>query len=112
MPRDEDFLQAILANPDDVVPRLVYADWLEERGDPRGEFIRLQCKLAHTPDSDPRVLPLRERESELLEIHHQTWLGPLSRWTDFWRFRRGFVEEVSMEAENFLEHATSLFEQA
>src|SRR5262249_51734963 len=42
----EGFLQAILAAPEDDTPRLVYADWLEERGDPRGEFIRIQCELA------------------------------------------------------------------
>src|SRR2546422_761256 len=40
------FLRAICAHPDDDGPRLVYADWLDERGDPRGEFIRVQCGLA------------------------------------------------------------------
>jgi uncharacterized protein (TIGR02996 family) len=35
---DEDaFLRAIVANPADDAPRLVYADWLEERGDPDSE---------------------------------------------------------------------------
>jgi uncharacterized protein (TIGR02996 family) len=27
---DKPFIQAILADPDDDAPRLVYADWLEE----------------------------------------------------------------------------------
>ncbi|MEK6238587.1 MAG: TIGR02996 domain-containing protein, partial [Planctomycetales bacterium] len=27
------FIREILANPSDPTPRLVYADWLEERGD-------------------------------------------------------------------------------
>ena len=39
----EEFIQEILANQDDDTPRLIFADWLEERGDPRGEFIRVQC---------------------------------------------------------------------
>jgi uncharacterized protein (TIGR02996 family) len=39
------FLQAILDAPDDNAPRLIYADQLEERGDPRGEFIRVQVAL-------------------------------------------------------------------
>jgi len=40
-------LNAIIARPDDDTPRLVYADWLEEHGDPeRAGFIRLQCRLA------------------------------------------------------------------
>jgi len=37
---DETFLRAILANPSDTSLPLVYADWLEERGDPRGACIR------------------------------------------------------------------------
>jgi uncharacterized protein (TIGR02996 family) len=41
-----DFFEAILANPDDRSLPLVYADWLEERGDPRSEFLRLQAELA------------------------------------------------------------------
>jgi uncharacterized protein (TIGR02996 family) len=40
------FLKAILANPDDDAPRLVYADWLDEIDQPeRAEFIRRQ--IAH-----------------------------------------------------------------
>ena len=39
------FIEAIRANPADAPLRLVYADWLEERGDPRGEFLRLQSVL-------------------------------------------------------------------
>lgn len=50
--RDEDgFLTAIKADPNDDVPRLVYADWLEERGDPRAHFIRLHLAMtAAAPD--------------------------------------------------------------
>lgn len=41
------FLVAIIAAPDDDTPRLVFADWLQERGeDARAEFIRVQCELA------------------------------------------------------------------
>ena len=37
-------LADIYANPDDDAPRLVYADLLLERDDPRGELIRLQLE--------------------------------------------------------------------
>src|SRR5262249_46940199 len=43
------FLRAIIENPNDDGPRLVYADWLEESGNPRGEFIRVQCEKARIP---------------------------------------------------------------
>lgn len=42
------FLRKIMDYPHEVGPRLVFADWLEERGDPWGELIRLQCELATT----------------------------------------------------------------
>src|SRR5262245_51747820 len=36
----EPFLVTIGERPGDMGPRLVYADWLEERGDPRGAWLR------------------------------------------------------------------------
>ena len=43
-PGYEPFLRAICENPADDAPRLVYADWLDENGDPdRAEFIRCDC---------------------------------------------------------------------
>jgi uncharacterized protein (TIGR02996 family) len=40
MGEDAAFLRAVIASPDDATPRLVYADWLEERADPRAELLR------------------------------------------------------------------------
>ncbi len=41
------FIRAICTDPDDDTARLVYADWLDEHGEPeRAEFIRVQVKLA------------------------------------------------------------------
>jgi uncharacterized protein (TIGR02996 family) len=47
------FLAAIAENPDDPAYRLVFADWLEERGDPRGEWLR-----------DPKLAPWMGLECE------------------------------------------------
>jgi carbon storage regulator CsrA len=38
------FLQAILEDPADDSVRLIFADWLDDQGDPRGELIRAQCQ--------------------------------------------------------------------
>src|SRR5262245_50020718 len=55
-PDEEALLQTIFDNPDDDAPRLIYADWLEERGDPvnvaRAEFIRVQIELERPKISD------------------------------------------------------------
>jgi uncharacterized protein (TIGR02996 family) len=55
------FLQAIVEAPDDDAPRLIYADWLEENGQPeRAQFIRIQCELARMPE-DALERPMREQ---------------------------------------------------
>jgi uncharacterized protein (TIGR02996 family) len=71
------FLEAIRDDPDDVTTRLVFADWLEERGDPRGEFIRVRCALASWVPELERRAELQRREQELLDQHMREWLGPL-----------------------------------
>lgn len=39
----------LLAHPDDCGAALKAADWLDERGDPRGEFVRARCRIAMRP---------------------------------------------------------------
>jgi len=46
MSEHQGFLQAIADSRRDNAPRLVYADWLDERGDPRGEYLRLDYQLS------------------------------------------------------------------
>ena len=37
---EETFRRAVVASPENDALRLVYADWLEEQGDPRAELLR------------------------------------------------------------------------
>lgn len=100
------FLQTILANPEDDTPRLVYSDWLDERGDPRGEFIRVQCRLAMLSADDERRPPLEQQERQLLERHQDQWLGLLRPLLDGWAFRRGFLDAVRVPAASYLRHTS------
>lgn len=52
-----DFLAAITSDHLDKVPKLVYADWLEERVDPRGPFLR---EFVHTARDPHTPLPAGE----------------------------------------------------
>lgn len=53
MTERECLLRAVLENPLNDVPRMVYADWLEENGEPdRAEFVRLQIELAQITYKD------------------------------------------------------------
>jgi uncharacterized protein (TIGR02996 family) len=105
------FLQAILDDPDDDGLRLIYADWLEEHGDPRGAFIRVQVELARTKAGAGRSR-LVEREQELLHLHEWEWAKCVRRLVKHWTFRRGFIESVVVEAGLFFEIADKLFRQA
>jgi uncharacterized protein (TIGR02996 family) len=40
---DEAFVRRIVDSPWDDTPRLVYADWLDERDDPRGKYLRAEA---------------------------------------------------------------------
>jgi uncharacterized protein (TIGR02996 family) len=51
---EDAFLADIAEHPDDDAPRLIYADWLDEHGEPaQAAFIRAQIELARTdPNTD------------------------------------------------------------
>jgi uncharacterized protein (TIGR02996 family) len=65
---DRAFIRAIFADPCDDAPRLVYADWLDERGDIRGRFLRLELELAgllNPPTGAAAVEELRDVAREI-----------------------------------------------
>jgi uncharacterized protein (TIGR02996 family) len=96
-PGYEPFLKTILDDPGADSPRLVYADWLEEHGDPRAEFIRVQCELARLPEDAPRRDLLGDRRDQLLRAHRETWWAEIPEWArPHCEFTRGFVSEVTV----------------
>src|SRR5262245_31491659 len=105
----DQLLAAVIANPDEDTPRLVFADYLEENDCPeRAELIRLQCEAAHLPDWDARLGPLRHRVRSLLARHGRAWRAGLPELAgvEWGRFQRGFVSTVRVtSASVFIEHA-------
>ena len=112
-------LRAVCSHPDDDTPRLVYADWLEEQGEPRrAAFIRAQIsglrdKPAATgiarrvvqptgspPLTFPRLLayrPWEDAEVAAAVADHPAFVECRSfygRAVVLWR--RGFVEAVGV----------------
>jgi uncharacterized protein (TIGR02996 family) len=94
--RGDALLAAIYANPDDDDARLVYADWLLEHDDPRGDFINLQFRRHRGETLSPAD---DKREARLLKKHLKAWMGPLYGVTykDENRFARGFLERCVFE---------------
>jgi uncharacterized protein (TIGR02996 family) len=62
MPEEADFIRTIQADPNNDSHRLVYADWLEERGDKRGEFLRLKCQQEQLSNRLEQLGALVDRE--------------------------------------------------
>ncbi len=112
---DEDaFLAAVLAAPDDDTPRLVYADWLDERGSAddraRAALVRAQCRLEHLPPGRPRAKLAAEARA-VLKKHARAWTQALTDaklGTD-WTFRRGFIDGGAMSPTTFVRRGDELF---
>src|SRR5262245_14967745 len=96
-------LAAILAQPDEDVPRLMYADWLDEHGDAAGRghaaVIRLQIELTRGGLNDRRRKAVTDRCTALEKAHSKEWLAPFRVACGgvpvSHVFRRGFISDVS-----------------
>jgi uncharacterized protein (TIGR02996 family) len=114
----EDFLRAIVEEPDDDTHRLVFADWLDEHGElARAEFIRVQIELARGAKGR-RKGTLEARQRDLLAAHAAEWIEPIRQWIyEDWSatpytFCRGFVEEIDVLGETLVECGRELFAAA
>ncbi len=92
---------ALVEDPDDRAAHMAYADFLTERGDPRGEFVGVQLAL-EAPDSPAKQhKELKKREKALLKEHRDQWLGPAWEWLGAKhvaavRFARGWLDEACL----------------
>jgi hypothetical protein len=93
----------------------VYADFLEEAGDPQAELIRVQVELSHLPPGDPIRRELELREEAILAEYAEAWLEPLrmlgAEGVSARSFQRGLIERVQITAEKFLQHGSQLCQE-
>jgi uncharacterized protein (TIGR02996 family) len=127
--------RAILAAPDDDLPRLHYADVIEPREPERAEFIRVQCGIAAIQrewNLAPRTITdaywlaknaaLRRRERELGEAYPNVAESP-HNYLDVWagdaafgvarrgghvEFSRGFPSRLTLSWSDWHRHAAAL----
>lgn len=77
---DEAALMAsVLARPGDAASALVYADWLDERGDVRGPILRTVAELTRTPICSAAYRYLRTRRDRLSRGCDEVWLKSMLR---------------------------------
>lgn len=116
-------LAAVAAAPDDDAPRLVFADLLSSRGDPRGELIALQCRLAAARPRDGDGDGDRDRDGDgdgdaavrarvdaLLAAGWRAYAGELGPYASARAFERGFVQRVLMTVAAFAKHGERILD--
>jgi uncharacterized protein (TIGR02996 family) len=113
-PRTEEGLLAdIRDNPDDDAPRLIYADWLDEHDQPlRAELIRVQVERDRLPAKDPARKRLEECSRAILAEGEEEWTAPLRPLVLSYRYVRGLIDDVEVEADRFAAHADELLRLA
>ena len=84
--RLERALAAVRDQPDEDSARRVLADLLQERGDPRGEFLLLQYLIAERRASGADV----QRADHLLRKHKRGWLAEVKGVLSHIELERGF----------------------
>jgi uncharacterized protein (TIGR02996 family) len=129
---------AVLADPDDDLPRLVFADWCDENGEPeRAEFVRGQCELARlerkhhhectgTITRAIETTELRRRSGDLFDADPArtlSWFGLPRPWARVVRLtpfdqddpdypyavaRRGFLVAVHLSSADWLAHGDAV----
>ncbi len=110
--------QAVLEDPENVDLRLVFADWYQDHGDPRAEFIQVQVALDRLPKGHVWREDMEKRERDLLAEYRKEWDAPLYRQLNQtglkgevrarrgivrgWEYRRGFVEHLTVDASTLM----------
>ena len=122
---DHPLYQSVLANPQSDEPRLVMADWLDERGNEQADLIRTQIGIARQDVVTPSTLRLLVRERTLLNRYLSDWNVPIHRAIrertglpaksrgnpiQGFRFVRGFVGQIRIHAQSWIRWHTSLHE--
>jgi uncharacterized protein (TIGR02996 family) len=97
-------LRAVLDQPDDDAPRLAYAALMDQRGDVRGEFIRLQLRIARATAVTEKSLLSCDADWLLLD-HRSRWSLPVKGISESYAFHRGFIDYIALPARSFLDTA-------
>jgi len=114
------FIHAIHAAPHDAAPRLVYADWLDENGEPaRADLIQRMCKVPTYVFKWSRraqhgrhvhaesIGAIRGLRGRVETVYRDEWLHLPG--VEFTQVCRGFIEYIAVRPLPFLAHAGQIF---
>jgi uncharacterized protein (TIGR02996 family) len=112
MSTEEAFVRSILDDPDDDTHRLVFADWLDDHGQPeRAAFIRAQVRLATLAEDDPaRPALLRDEAAYLPSTPENVFVEKLPSGVEELGYERGFPARLRMTARRFVQKAEQILD--
>ena len=105
-PEEKAFRRDIIEHPEDDALRLIFADWLEDQGDPYADLIRVQCQLAKIDEFDDSYFDLKIQENNVLQqlkrANHE--LISRKRSTGNPSFvNRGFIQSIFLDENSDLQ---------
>ena len=123
MEEEFEFVRAIAADPYNSELRLMFADWCEERGDERGEALRIYHQIAQDPQHPRRQVLLR-RANRIVAANRKRSNAPIHRYLNTtplkgcvhsrgapvrgWKYSEGLITKLTVETRTAAEHADVL----
>lgn len=92
MAQEQAFLDQLAADPGDDVTRLVYADWLEDHGDPRAAFLRLEIGISRMTGDCP--FPQIDHWAAVWQDIDHDWVRRVGKRFDLWLL--GYAPDVKL----------------
>jgi uncharacterized protein (TIGR02996 family) len=108
------FVCALEQSPEDTALRLVFSDWLQERGDPRGEVLQLTHTLTqatdvpHRPELEARLQALLRQGVQPVGPYWTNDVGIRFAWIPAGTFLMGSPAQEAERKENELQHQVVL----
>jgi uncharacterized protein (TIGR02996 family) len=103
-------LRTIIDDPDDDAPRLIFADWLDENGNPEwAALIRemIRTRYATQPEGLNRLFPCLPPRYPII-MACDSYDGPHGMVGKCVVVRKGFIEEVYMPWADWNRHGTAI----
>lgn len=94
-PQEQAFLLQLASDPSDDTTRLVYADWLDEHGQPGGKHLRWEVELGRMNVKDPRYSEVETQCRALREDLSPEWLEQAGKRFDLWLI--GYPRQTKLE---------------
>ena len=104
------FLRQIADRPGDDAPRLIFADWLDDRDDPRGEMIRLQLAASRLAADHPDAPTIDTAIQLKLPLVERLWGEHLAGLATGWSLRNGLPECLTISAVELARTGPKVFE--